>query len=325
MLVGRAREMARLAGLLDGARQGRSGALVLRGEAGVGKSALLDWAREQATGFLVLSARGIQSEVELAYAGLADLFHPVLDRLEVLPSRQAAALASALAIADTPAGERSAVASATLALLDAASESAPLLMVVDDAHWLDAASESAPLLAVVDDAHWLDAASAEALLFTARRVEAEGAVLLFAARRDDGSFAAHGLDELPVGGLDRQHTAELLAGRAAWPVAPHVVDDLAAQTGGNPLALLELIPLLTGEQLGGVEPLPDPLPAGASAERAFGRRVAALDPPARQALLVAAAGATDDVEAIWRAAGILGLAPAGFERAEAAGLLTIDP
>ncbi len=297
--------MARVAELLDGARQGRSGALVLRGDPGVGKSALLGWAREQAAGFLVFSARGTQSEVELAYAGLADLFRPVLDRLDVLPPRQTAALASALAIADAPAGERFAVASATLAMLDAA-------------------SESAPLLAVVDDAHWLDAASAEALLFAARRVEAEGAVLLFAARRDDGSFAAHGLDELPVGGLDRQHTAELLAGRAAWPVAPHVVDDLAAQTGGNPLALLELIPLLTGEQLGGVEPLPDPLPAGASAERAFGRRVAALDPPARQALLVAAAGATDDVEAIWRAAGILGLAPAGFERAEAAGLLTVD-
>src|SRR6266540_2582724 len=257
MLVGRAREMARVAELLDGARQGRSGALVLRGDPGVGKSALLGWAREQAAGFLVFSARGTQSEVELAYAGLADLFRPVLDRLDVLPPRQTAALASALAIADAPAGERFAVASATLAMLDAA-------------------SESAPLLAVVDDAHWLDVASAEALLFAARRVEAEGAVLLFAARRDDGSFAAHGLDELPVGGLDRQHTAELLAGRAAWPVAPHVVDDLAAQTGGNPLALLELIPLLTGEQLGGVEPLPDPLPAGASAERAFGRRVAAL-------------------------------------------------
>src|SRR6266542_4420042 len=293
MLVGRAREMARVAELLDGARQGRSGALVLRGDPGVGKSALLGWAREQAAGFLVFSARGTQSEVELAYAGLADLFRPVLDRLDVLPPRQTAALASALAIADAPAGERFAVAAATLAMLDAA-------------------SESAPLLAVVDDAHWLDAASAEALLFAARRVEAEGAVLLFAARRDDGSFAAHGLDELPVGGLDRQHTAELLAGRAAWPVAPHVVDDLAAQTGGNPLALLELIPLLTGEQLGGVEPLPDPLPAGASAERAFGRRVAALDPPARQALLVAAAGATDDVEAIWEAAGLLTVDAAGM-------------
>src|SRR6266545_1490762 len=229
MLVGRAREMARVAELLDGARQGRSGALVLRGDPGVGKSALLGWAREQAAGFLVFSARGTQSAVELAYAGLADLFRPVLDRLDVLPPRQTAALASALAIADAPAGERFAVASATLAMLDAASESAPLLAVVDDAHWLDAASAAA-----------------------------------------------------------------LLAGRAAWPVAPHVVDDLAAQTGGNPLALLELIPLLTGEQLGGVEPLPDPLPAGASAERAFGRRVAALDPPARQALLVAAAGATDE-------------------------------
>src|SRR6266498_5895691 len=207
MLVGRAREMARVAELLDGARQGRSGALVLRGDPGVGKSALLGWAREQAAGFLVFSARGTQSEVELAYAGLADLFRPVLDRLDVLPPRQTAALASALAIADAPAGERFAVASATLAMLDAASESAPLLMVVDDAHWLDAASESAPLLMVVDDAHWLDAASAEALLFAARRVQAEGAVLLFAARRGDGSFPAHGLDELPLGGLDRQQAA----------------------------------------------------------------------------------------------------------------------
>ncbi len=292
--------MARVAELLDGARQGRSGALVLRGDPGVGKSALLGWAREQAAGFLVFSARGTQSEVELAYAGLADLFRPVLDRLDVLPPRQTAALASALAIADAPAGERFAVASATLAMLDAA-------------------SESAPLLAVVDDAHWLDAASAEALLFAARRVEAEGAVLLFAARRDDGSFAAHGLDELPVGGLDRQHTAELLAGRAAWPVAPHVVDDLAAQTGGNPLALLELIPLLTGEQLGGVEPLPDPLPAGASAERAFGRRVAALDPPARQALLAAAAlGPDEDAASQLEAAAERAQQRSGFAAAAAA-------
>jgi hypothetical protein len=297
--------MARLAELLDAARQGRSGALVLRGEAGVGKSALLGWARAQASGFLVLSARGTQSEVELAYAGLADLLHPVLDRLDLLPPRQAAALAGALAIADAPAGERFAVASATLAMLDAA-------------------SEAAPLLALVDDAHWLDAASAEALLFAARRVEAEGVLLLFAARRGDGSYPAHGLDELPLGGLDRQQVAELLADRAGRPAAPHVVGDLAAQTGGNPLALLELAGLLTEGQLGGTEPLPDPLPAGASAERVFGRRVAALDPPARQALLLAAAGASDDVEAIWRAAGTLGLAPAGFEQAEAAGLLAID-
>src|SRR6266540_1196344 len=266
MLVGRAREMARVAELLDGARQGRSGALVLRGDPGVGKSALLGWAREQAAGFLVFSARGTQSEVELAYAGLADLFRPVLDRLDVLPPRQTAALASALAIADAPAGERFAVASATLAMLDAA-------------------SESPPLLAVVDDAHWLDAASAEALLFAARRVEAEGAVLLFAARRDDGSFAAHGLDELPVGGLDRQHTAELLA----------------------------------GEQLGGVEPLPDPLPAGASAERAFGRRVAALDPPARQALLAAAAlGPDEDAASQLEAAAERAQQRSGFAAAAAA-------
>jgi hypothetical protein len=276
--------MARLAELLEGARQGRSGAVVLRGEAGAGKSALLDWAQAQATGFLVLSARGTQSEVELAYAGLADLLHPVLDRLDLLPPRQAAALAGALAIADAPAGERFAVASATLAMLDAAAESAPLLVLVDDAHWLDASS-------------------VEALLFAARRVEAERMVLLFAARPGDGGFPEHGLDELPLDGLDRQQVGELLAGRAGRPVAPHVAGELAAQTGGNPLALLELASLLTEGQLGGTEPLPDPLPAGASAERAFGRRLAALDPPARQALLVAAAGASDDAEAIWRATG----------------------
>jgi len=305
MLVGRSREMARLAELLDGARQGRSGAVVLRGDPGVGKSALLGWARAQATGFLVLSARGTQSEVELAYAGLADLLRPVLDRLDVLPSRQAAALAGALAVADAPAVERFAVASATLALLDAASEAAPLLVLVDDAHWLDAAS-------------------AEALLFAARRVEAEGAVLLFAARRGDGGFPEHVLEELPLEGLDRRQVGELLAARSGRPAGPHIAANLAAQTAGNPLALLELIPLLTEGQLSGVEPLPDPLPAGAAAERAFGRRVAALDPPARQALLLAAAGAADDADAIWRAARSLGLAPAAFERAEAARLLAID-
>jgi DNA-binding NarL/FixJ family response regulator len=210
-----------------------------------------------------------------------------------------------LAIADAPAGERFAVAAATLALLDAAAESAPLLVLVDDAHWLDAAS-------------------AEALLFAARRLQAEGMVLLFAARRGDGSFPAHLLEELPLEGLDRQQATELLADRAGRPGAPHVAGELAAQTGGNPLALLEVTQLLSEGQLRGTEPLPDPLPAGASAERAFGRRVVALEAPARQALLLAAAGSSDDAEAIWRAAGTLGLASAAFEQAEAAGLLTID-
>ncbi len=164
MLVGREAERAQIGELLAAAREdGRSGALVLRGEAGIGKSALCDWAAAHAPGATVLRAGGVESESHLAFSALSDLLRPVADVIPEIPEPQAAALAGALAIGPPVAGDRFTICAATLSALAVA-------------------AETAPLLAVVDDAHWADGSSMEALLFTARRLDAEGVVLLFAAR-----------------------------------------------------------------------------------------------------------------------------------------------
>src|SRR5262245_49714089 len=155
MLFGRDVERARLERLVDEARGGRSGCVILRGEAGIGKSALCAYAAELATGLTVLRTRGVESESELAFAGLAQLFRPTLGRVGELPPPQAAALAGALAIGPPAGGDRFAVCAATLSLLAAI-------------------AEDGPALALVDDAHWVDRSSAEALLFSARRLDAEG-------------------------------------------------------------------------------------------------------------------------------------------------------
>src|SRR5919109_4729980 len=166
MLYGRDRERALIGALLAAARDSRSGALVLRGDPGVGKSALLLDARERASDMHVLTARGVESESELAFAGLDQLLRPALDRIERLPEPQAAALRGALGLEEGFADERFLIFAACLSLL---SELA----------------ERRPVLCVVDDAHWLDAGSADALLFVARRLDAEGIVMLFGAREHD--------------------------------------------------------------------------------------------------------------------------------------------
>jgi predicted ATPase len=194
MLHGRSAETARIDELLAAARDGRSGTLVIRGEAGVGKTALLDYAAA-AAGMRVLRGTSIESETELPFAALQLLLRPALGRLDLLPPPQARALRGAFGLAATPGADRFLIGLAALSLLS------------------ELAGDGA-LLCVVDDAHWLDRASADALLFAARRLESEGVVLLASARED--GFEAPGVPELSLGRLSREASRALLAERAPW-------------------------------------------------------------------------------------------------------------
>jgi DNA-binding CsgD family transcriptional regulator len=305
VLLGREAERSRIAELLAGARQRRSAALVITGEAGVGKSALLQDAVEQAAGFTILAARGLESESELAYSGVADLFRPVAARIAALPKPQARALAGALAVGPPQTGDRFTVCAATLSLLAAV-------------------AKERPCLALVDDAHWLDAPSAEALRFSARRLGAEGIVCVLGVR--DGETAMwdqSGLPEMSLAGLDLAACEELMERQAGRPIASAVKKRLAAATSGNPLALVEIIEQLTPGQLAGTEPLEELLPVGPSLQRALYRRVKAAPAAAQQAMLVAAASDSGEVDATMKAIRALGADPTGLALAEAAGILTI--
>src|SRR3954471_18462645 len=218
MLLGRGRELERVDALLDGARGGSSGVLAVIGEAGIGKSTLLARATEQAAGMQVLRARGVQSEARIRFAGLFELLRRALDALDELPEPQAAALASALALRPGRAHDRFAVGAGTLGLVAAYAEAAPVLIVVDDAHWLDGSS-------------------ADALRFALRRLVADPIAVLLSVREGEPSLL-DGAD-LPEVRLRRLHGAEapeLLHGRAPAALAAR----LHRATAGNPLALLEL-------------------------------------------------------------------------------------
>jgi DNA-binding CsgD family transcriptional regulator len=306
MLYGRDAERSAIAALLNAARDSRSGVLVLRGQAGVGKSALLRDAVAQASDMQVLEARGVESEAELAFAGLHQLLWPVLGQVDGLPPPQATALRAAFGLEHARGEERFLVAVAVLGVLAEA-------------------AERQPVLCVVDDAHWLDEASAAALVFVARRLEAEGVVLLFAARDEDPRrLDASGLPQLEVGGLDRAAVAALLAERAAVTVDPQVRDQLVAQTGGNPLALTELPSLLTAGQLSGKEPLPPQLPLTDAVQHAFLERVRRLPADAQVLLLVAAAEDTGRPATVLAAAATMGAGAAALDAAEEAKLLRVQ-
>jgi DNA-binding CsgD family transcriptional regulator len=305
MLVGRTGECAGLDRLLEGVRAGRGGALALRGEPGTGKSALLAYAVEQATDVRVLVASGVPSESEIPFSALLELLRPVLAWLDELPRPQADALAGALALGPPVAGDRFAVYAATLSLL---------------AHGAD----EAPVLGVIDDAQWVDASSADALLFAARRLGAERAGLLFAVHEDAAApFEAAAVPTVAIGGLDREASTALLAQRAP-DLAPAVAEQLFRATAGNPLALVEIPALLSAGQLDGSEPLDDPIPAGAGAERAFLRRIAELPDATQRALLVAATAGSAEIAAIAGAIAVRGLDAAALEAAETAGLIVVD-
>lgn len=296
-------ECGRIDGLLEGARGGESGVLVVRGDPGIGKTALLRYAREQAYGLSTLSARGVESEAELPFSALAELLEPLLGGIDRLPGPQAAALESALALGPPVPGDAFAVATGALRLI------------------VEAARDS-PLLVTIDDAHWLDAGSAETVLFAVRRLAADPVAVLVAVRDHElSAFDDAGLPELLVEGLDRSAAGELLSA-ASTGVSPAVGLSLAEATAGNPLALLELPSLLSDAQRSGRAPLPDPLPAAPSVKRAFEVRLASLPLDTKRALLVAASSHSEAVQPLLDALAELELDQAALEPAEREGLVT---
>ena len=283
-------------------RAGPSQALVLRGEAGVGKSALLEYLVQHASGCGIARAVGVESEMELAYAGLQQLCAPFLDRLERLPGPQRGALGTAFGLRDGDAPDRFLVGLAVLSLLS------------------DIA-EKRPLVCIVDDAQWLDAASAQALAFVARRLGAESVGLVFAVREPSGERHLAGLPELAVGGLDDSDAKELLGTVLAGPLDERVRDRIVAETRGNPLALLELPRGRTPAELAGGFGLSDGPAVPGRIEQSFRERLAPLPPSTRLLLLVAAAEPTGDPVLVWRAAAGLGIGPDAATSAAAVGLV----
>jgi ATP/maltotriose-dependent transcriptional regulator MalT len=302
MLLGREHETARMDRLLDGAREGRAGALVVRGEPGIGKTALLDYAADRAEGMTVLAARGIEAEAELPFAALADLLRPVLTSIERIPEAQAAALRAALALGPPAAGDRFTVCAAVLSLLAAAADESPVLVLIDDAHCIDRSSM-------------------QAVLFAARRLDAEGIAVVI-AQRDDPDLDVSGLQEVELRGLRQDAAAALL--QRSGPVADEVAEKVIAASGANPLALIEIPSLLTPAQLTGTEPLDGPIPTGDALERALTQRVAKLPDQTQRALVVAAASGSSDLDEIIAAVERAGLDPDALDAAERAGLTFVD-
>jgi DNA-binding CsgD family transcriptional regulator len=309
VLVGRSAEREALRGLLARAAEGYSGALVLLGEAGAGKTALLNDAVAAAAAAGMRTARltGVEPETQLGYAGLHRFLLPFADHLERLPGPQRDALRSTFGLVTGPPADRFLVALAVLTLL------------------ADEASQ-APLLCVVDDVQWLDPESMVVLGFVARRLYAERVVLLFAVRVPDGEVPElAGLPELVIGGLDDAVAMELLASLAPGRLSPAVGARIIAATGGNPLALVEVAGELSPAQLAGSEVLPEPLHIGGSLDEAFGRRVHRLPPETRLLLAVAAAEPAASQALVWRAAAQLGIDPDAAVSADLGGLAEFGP
>ena len=299
MLLGREREIAAIERLLHEARASRSGSLVLRGEPGIGKSALLEHAVARADAMRVLSASGVEAESELPFAGLHQLLWPVLDRAPGLPEMQRVALEGAFGLSADAVPDRFMVSLAVLALLTAV-------------------SDDEPLLCVVDDAHWLDRASGDALLFAVRRLQADPVALLAATREGEGRrFVAGGVSELTVEGLPDEVAAALLDER----LPDGVRHQLVRLTHGNPLALLELPRGLSDQQRSGLAPLQHDVPLTAEIEEAFLARVRPLPEDARRLLLLAAADDSQELGTVLAAAEHLGIPRAALDAAERAGLI----
>jgi AAA ATPase domain len=291
-LTGRRAECAVLRQLLAAVRAGESRALVVHGEPGVGKTALLEYLAGQALGCRVARAGGVQSEMELAFAVLHQLCAPMLDRLERLPAPQRDALRTAFGLSAGPAPDRFLIGLAALGLL----------------------SEMAgdrPLVCIVDDEQWLDSASAQVLAFVARRLGAESVGLVFGARVPTSDLA--GLPELVIRGLREDDARALLSSALTGPLDARVRDQIIAEAHGNPLALLELPRGWTAAELAGGFGLPGTISRSGSIEESFRRRIDTLPSSARRLLQLAAAEPTGDPVLVWRAAGRLGVG------AEAAG------
>jgi DNA-binding CsgD family transcriptional regulator/tetratricopeptide (TPR) repeat protein len=301
-LVGRQREREVLGGLLNAARGGDGAALVVHGEPGVGKTALLDWTVEEGQQLRVLQTVGVEGEMELPFAALQQLCSPILDQAEGLPDPQRVALSVAFGLSDGQAPNPFLVGLAALGLLSEV-------------------SQKRPLLCVVDDAQWLDRESARALAFVARRLLAEKIAVVFAARELGAALA--GLPELRVEPLGPRDARTLLESVLPAPLDERVLDRIVVETRGNPLALLELPRGLTPTELAGGFGLPVAVPLSASIEESFTRRLATLPGDARRLLLVAAADPVGDTALVWRAARKLGLTESDVEAVEAEDLLEL--
>jgi DNA-binding CsgD family transcriptional regulator len=296
-LTGRRAECDVLDQLIEALRAGESRVLVVHGEPGVGKTALLEYAIESAAGLRVARVAGVESEMELAFAALQQVCAPMLDKLAGLPDPQRAALGVAFGLETGAAPDRFLVGLAVLSLLSAA-------------------AEQQPLLCVVDDAHWLDRASALVLAFVARRLPAEPVAVVFAANEPGEEL--RGLPELPVGGLGEGDARELLGSVLGGPLDERVRDRIVAETRGNPLALLELPRGVPG--VPGLSELPG-LPG--RIEDSFRRRVEVLPGVTQRLMLVAAAEPAGGPALVWRAAERLGIGADAAWPAADAGLLTI--
>ncbi|MGE3288201.1 MAG: AAA family ATPase, partial [Pseudonocardia sp.] len=307
-LVGRASERAELNGLLELARDGESGTLVLRGEAGIGKTRLLDSVASSIADFEVLHLVGIESEMRLGFAALHQLLAPFVDDVDALPVPQARALKAAFGLIDEVAPDQYLVGLAALTLVTGV------------------AASRYPLLIVVDDAQWLDQESAHALGFVGRRLRADR-VCMFVALRDpmEAHRAFDGLPSTTLGPLSVAEAVSLLDSTVQERMTDNVRDRLLVDAGGNPLALLEFGRGLSVDQLTGVAPLPEMFAVDRKLEAHFGRRVAALPGPTQVLLLVAAAEPTADADLVWRAGRELNFDDSATAAAQVAGLLDLGP
>jgi DNA-binding CsgD family transcriptional regulator len=304
-LFGREREREVLDRLLDGVRGGRGGVLVVHGEAGVGKTALLEYAAEAGREFRIARTSGVEAEIELPFAAVQQLCSAFFELMQRLPQPQHDALGVAFGLQTVPAHptpNRFLVGLAVLGLLAEA-------------------AEEQPLLCVVDDAQWLDSASARTLAFVARRLLAERIALVFATRELGDALA--GLPELHAPPLGRRDARALLESVLPARLDERVLDRIVVETRGNPLALLELPRGLTPTQLAGGFGLPAAVPLSASIEESFTRRLASLPGDARRLLLVAAADPVGDTALVWRAGQQLGIPESVAETLEAEGLLEL--
>jgi DNA-binding CsgD family transcriptional regulator/tetratricopeptide (TPR) repeat protein len=303
-LRGRGREQEALDRLLARLQSGQGGALVVRGEAGIGKTALLDYFAERVAGCVVARAAGFQAEMELAYAGVQQLFGSMLDPLERLPDPQRDAIEVAFGLRTASPPDRFLVGVAVLGLL------AEL-------------AKAQPLVCVIDDAQWLDRASAQTLAFAARRLAGEPVVLVFAVREPAEDNTFDGLPELVVRGLGDKDARELLGSVISGRLDERVADRIVAEARGNPLALMELPHGLSAGELAGGFGVPGTVPLTARVEQSFARRLGDLPEETQRLLLLASAEPVGDPALLLQAAEALGLGLEAAAPAEAAGLLEL--
>jgi DNA-binding CsgD family transcriptional regulator len=303
--LGRSRERERLDGVLAEVHDGRSAALVIRGEPGIGKTSLLRYAARQAAGLRIAEVEGVQAEMELGFAAIHQLCAPLFDELDGLAAPQRDALEVALGMASGDAPDRFLVAVAVLNLLSAI-------------------AAKRPLLCLIDDAQWLDAASAQTLGFVARRLGAESVAMVFCLREPVTTRALDGLAVLPLGGLDEPAARALLSRAVPGRLDDRVSDRIIAETGANPLALVELSQRMSpSERAGGFAPdrsgdLPGLL------EARYAERVAELPEATQRLILLAAAEPLGDAATLWRAAERLSIDPDALDPAAEDGLLDVD-